>query len=238
MDVKERIRFCRDVKKEYRCGLPGHDGFTNKEYWSFLIVRLNTWSANTCLFKQSKKNKKMSTSIPSLSASYTGPSILPAKYTDPCSPLILEGPKLDVGTKYLIAVKELIIEWTDYQSEFSGCVHCEACEDPLLNSGWFLNDYADSNLEFNENDENGYKRLLRFVKPPGRKMTFVNIEKDELQFFPIDLQRCIPHVSYTSSVNKQTKGIVDLECEIRSLFDKNELLPIKNAHMTVEIIIK
>ena len=60
---------------------------------------------------------------------------------------------LDVGTKYRIAVKELIIEWTDYQSEFSGCIHCEACEDPLLNSEWFLNDYETSNIVFNENDQ-------------------------------------------------------------------------------------
>ena len=48
MDLKEKITLCRDVKKEIRKGdgqpgRPHRDEFTNKEYWSFSIVRLNTW---------------------------------------------------------------------------------------------------------------------------------------------------------------------------------------------------
>ena len=32
-----------------------------------------------------------------------------------------------LASKFYIAVKELIIEWKDCQSEFVGYVHCDAC---------------------------------------------------------------------------------------------------------------
>ena len=85
--------------------------------------------------------------------------------------------KVDVFTKlqsagfpegqYFIAVKELVIEWEDYQNEYSGYVECLQCENEVMKNmnserKWVncINGYINLNKD---------KQLLRFVKPPGRK---------------------------------------------------------------------
>lgn len=40
--------------------------------------------------------------------------------------------------KFHIAVKELIIEWNDYQAEVSGYIHCESCVDIVDQSYFYV----------------------------------------------------------------------------------------------------
>ena len=146
--------------------------------------------------------------------------------------------------KFYIAVKELIIEWKDYQTEASGYVHCECCSDPIYESDWFKHPTGSIN-EISEDEEykfeNNAKQLLRFVKSPGIRHTNIMLDKENLEFFPIDLKNCktvsiIEDVA-TSCNYLQVKREHHLECEIRPLFD-SEPLPIKSAHITVEIYLQ
>ena len=108
---------------------------------------------------------------------------------------------MDPTMKFHIAVKELIIEWQDYQAEVSGYIHCQSCED-LVDQSHFLThamkpenkqnssgkialytDIQDANLKDS-------KQILRFVKSPGLKTTHMKIEKENLEFFPIDMAQC------------------------------------------------
>ena len=139
--------------------------------------------------------------------------------------------------KFYIAVKELIIEWEDYQAEIAGYVHCEACEDLIDQSEWFNN--ADRNSEYKYENLNDAKQLLRFVKSPGLKTTNIKIQKADLEFFPIDLKRCkverITEEEMVANKSLQVRREHHLDCEIRPLFDGTQPLPIKYAHITVEI---
>ena len=144
--------------------------------------------------------------------------------------------------KFYIAVKELIIEWEDYQAEVAGYVYCQACEDPIDKSDWFNheNENSDENKYENPNDS---KQLLRFVKSPGLKTTSIKIGNEDLVFLPIELKNCEvksgnqeEYIDYSS--NKpylQVRREHHLDCEIRPLFDATQRLPIKHAHITVEI---
>ena len=149
--------------------------------------------------------------------------------------------------KFYIAVKELIIEWTDYQAEIAGYVHCEAREDLVDESEWF--NRADGN-ENKYQSSNDCKQLLRFVKSPGLRTTNIKIVKEDLEFFPIQLNRC--RVGSTTEEEKVSKvnGLKvlhvqrshDLDCEIKPLFDFEQplakALPIKHAHITVEMYLQ
>ena len=143
--------------------------------------------------------------------------------------------------KFYIAVQELIIEWLDYQTEASGYIYCHSCEDQIANSEWL--NHANKNSDgFQIKNDNDAKKLIRFVKQPGLKTTVIKIERKDLVFFPIDIDQC--GIVNTASNRQVFNAIMEvrnermLECEIRSLFDLNQVLPIKHAHITVEIIIK
>ena len=79
----------------------------------------------------------------------------------------------------------------------------------------------------------------------------MKIPENELFFLPIDLEKSESSVVKefrfcNINVNSKYKGRYgtltrrehEIVCEIKSLFDANEVLPIKKAHLTVEIIIK
>ena len=85
------------------------------------------------------------------------------------------GAKIFSDWKFHIAVKELIIEWEDYQAEIAGYVHCKACEDLIYQSEWFNH----HRLE----DHNDSKQLLRFVKSPGLKLQISGFRKMIFNFF-------------------------------------------------------
>ena len=93
-------------------------------------------------------------------------------------------------------------------------------------------------------NENEVKNLLTFVKSPGLKTTIIKIKKEDLEFFPIDISQCQivnlheKKIEGHNFVQLETRMEHKLECEIRSLFDVNEVLPIKHAHITVEIYVK
>ena len=148
----------------------------------------------------------------------------------------------NVGQKFF-AVKELIIEWEDYQAEIAGYVHCNAREDLIHQSDWFEkwskkidSENSDVNKSKNSNDA---KQLLRFVKSPGLKTTNIKIQKEDLEFFPIELKQCETKLEILEEIvvgkSLQVRREHQLDCEIRPLFDKKQPLPIKYAHITVEI---
>ena len=139
--------------------------------------------------------------------------------------------------KFFIAVKELIIEWKDYQAEVAAYVHCNACDDVMDQSQWFNR----PNKEENQNDS---RQLIRFVKSPGLKTTNIKIDKEQLDFFPIQLEKCsvvskiFDEIKLHKGKNLQIRREHELKCEIRSLFDDKQSLPIKHAHITVEIYLQ
>ena len=146
------------------------------------------------------------------------------------------------GKNYFIAVKELIIEWQDYQNEFTGFVYCSASLDSMRDT-WIENifqppkhrkDLPKPHLM----QKNNFKQLLHFVKPPGRKTISIKIPVDEMQYSQIDLRKCRASFSSTMMGRAWTVKRFTLQCELKSLFDENEILPIEKAHMTVEIVIK
>lgn len=139
----------------------------------------------------------------------------------------------DLASKFYIAVKELIIEWKECQSEFVGYVHCDACfETTDL-------DYEPVWLTTHSEKDEEYVKLARFVKEPGRKITFLEIEKSDMNFFPIKLWPIASEMKCHDFTGRETnQKYCPLEVEIRSFFDENEILPIKHAHITVEIIVK
>ena len=86
---------------------------------------------------------------------------------------------------FYIAIKELIIEWQDYQTEVCGYIYCRGCEDQIAKSEWL--DHLNRIRDTNENDA---KKLLCFVKSPGLKTTVMKIQNDDLEFFPVRITRC------------------------------------------------
>ena len=144
-----------------------------------------------------------------------------------------------VGFSFYIAVKELIIEWEDYQTEVSGYVHCKSCLDLYEESDLFHHVKAES-IGDGYKIENNAKQLLRFVKSPGLRNTNIRINEEDLEFSPIDLNHC-DTVSIREQVDSYRNLTVRrehrLECELRPLFD-NEPLPIKHAHITVEFYLQ
>ena len=140
--------------------------------------------------------------------------------------------------KFYIAVKELIIEWEDYQAEVAGYIHCEACEDLIDKSGLFNNPIEKSDEKKYENPCDS-KQLLRFVKSPGLRTTHIKIGNEDMAFLPIELKKCkeksIIEEEYKSWDRFYVKREHQLDCEIRPLFDPTQRLPIKYAHFTVEI---
>ena len=149
------------------------------------------------------------------------------------------------GKNYFVAVKELIIEWEDYQNEFAGFVYCSSASDNAGYESWIHpvtncqppNHRTDLPRPHAMQKEN-FKQLLHFVKPPGRKTTFVKIPTDEMQYSQIDLRKCSRSFFSTASGRAWALLRCTLQCELKSLFAEKEILPIGNAHMTVEIVIK
>ena len=155
------------------------------------------------------------------------------------------GAKIFSDWKFYIAVKELIIEWEDYQAEIAGYVHCKACEDLIDQSEWFNHYSENSDIENSDTkrleNPNDSKQLLRFVKSPGLKTTNIKVQKEDLQFFPVNLKQCgvesVVEEEIVVGKSLQVRREHRLDCEIRPLFD-NQQLPIANAHITVEIYLQ
>ena len=89
-------------------------------------------------------------------------------------------------TKMGIAVKELVIEWDDYQTEACGYIQCDGIQDP-----------TEYSLDMNgslERDQSNRKpgqnmiQLLRFVKKPGLKTTFIQIASENMNFLTLDMK--------------------------------------------------
>ena len=142
---------------------------------------------------------------------------------------------------FYIAVKELTIEWPDYQTEVTGYIYCKACTDLIDSSPWYEHI---TEHPWPQPPRNETKELLRFVKSPGLRTTNIKINKEDLEFFPIKLNQCEILNKRFYSGDKiddflQMRREHQLECEIRPLFDhKKQILLIKNAHITVEIYLK
>ena len=143
--------------------------------------------------------------------------------------------------KFYIAVKELIIEWQDYQTEVFGYIYCPSCYDQIAECKWLNHaNKSDGFPTIKIDNDNDAKQLIRFVKQPGLKSTVKIVDKNDLIFFPIDIEKCeaVNTVHNENNNALETRKEHKLECEIRPLFGKKEILPIKNAHITVEIILK
>ena len=90
------------------------------------------------------------------------------------------------------------------------------------------------------------------MKLPGQKTTCVKIPQQELNYIPINMKQThkttlVREFKFTENCvqsgkqyhpGKLTRREHEIDCEIKSLFDESEILPIKKAHLTVEIIIK
>ena len=150
--------------------------------------------------------------------------------------------KVDVFTKlypagfpegqYFIAVKELVIEWEDYQNEYCGYVECLQCECEVMKNMNSERKWVNcitatpSYIDLNKD-----KQLLRFVKPPGRKNTFIHIPNEEEAYYGLKLDK------RSTPFGNKRRRLHEIQCAIRPMFDENEVLPIKYAHITVEIMI-
>ena len=134
-------------------------------------------------------------------------------------------------TNYCIAVKELVIDWDDYRTEVCGYVQCDGVQDI---SNFTLN--MEGSLKKSRPDEyQNKKQLLRFVKKPGLRTSFIQIPQEKMIFHALDLrdvkQTFEQEIRETNYIRRKHEIILHL----KSLFDENEILPIKNAHITVEI---
>ena len=136
------------------------------------------------------------------------------------------------GGQYYIAVKELVIEWEDYQNEYCGYVECLQCEWEVLKNmnseGKWVNciqGYIDLNKD---------KQLLRFAKPPGIKNTFIHIPNEEEAYYGLDLPLTVRGCLRGNGLQHE---LHEIQCAIKPMFDESEVLPIKYAHITVVIMI-
>lgn len=192
-----------------------HEADNDKLYWRLPIARLHSGKRKTGLLPPEQRK------------------FWPAF----CSNGQMKTGELSVNehSKFRIAVRDIIIEWEDYQAEFCGYIYCSACDDQVERSAWLSHVRNDSD-DSKEKNENESKQLLRFGKSPGRKTTIVKIETNDLKFHCIDLNQCLVLTKGECRVAVRREHY--LECEIRSLFDENEILPIKNALITVEIYVE
>ena len=129
---------------------------------------------------------------------------------------------------YSLAVKELIIEWDNYQTENCGYIHCDAIEDVISQNARSYHTKVDEDRKREQN----MKELLRFIKSPGRKLSFIQIPTNELHFVSLDMKKFKTQRTdryRTDSFNHE------VEISLKPLFDTNVVLPIKHAHITVEI---
>ena len=136
-------------------------------------------------------------------------------------------------TKLAIAVKELVIEWDDYQTEACGYIQCKGIQDP---TEYYLN--MNGSLEKDQSNRKPGQnmiQLLRFVKKPGLKTTFIQIASENMDFLRLNMTLFPQHFRSTHESDNKLMRIDDIKLHLRSLFDENEILPIKNAHITVEI---
>ena len=142
--------------------------------------------------------------------------------------------------QYLIRIKELIIEWEDYQNE--QCAYIE-CLQVMHSDNIFKKLPWISQVDNQPDIKHG--QLIRFVKPPGRKVTFIRNE-DEMLFwldFPRSTGDFVQNIDREYETEREgctlTKSVCErkheLLCSIKPMFDANKILPIKNAHLTVLI---
>ena len=138
-------------------------------------------------------------------------------------------------TKIAIAVKELVIEWDDYQIEACGYIQCDGVQD-LTEYFLNMNGLLERHPAGRKSGQN-MVQLLRFVKKPGLKTTFIQIAKENMNFQILDM-KLFPSFSsegFSSESDNRLVRIDDIKLQLKSLFDENAILPIKNAHITVEI---
>ena len=140
------------------------------------------------------------------------------------------------GSQYFIAVKELIIEWEDTtrNREICGYIECFQCENSI-SENWNMQRKWVPYIAQHIRDKYEDSQLLRFAKPLGKQTTFLNIENEK--FFGLELH-CKNGTQRHFGTEAQPEWLHEIQCAIKPMFDENEVLPIKNAHITVEIIIK
>ena len=120
----------------------------------------------------------------------------------------------------------------DYQTEACGYIQCDGIQDP---TEYYLN--MNGSLEKDQNHRKPGQnmiQLLRFVKKPGLKTTFIQIASEDMNFLTLDMKLIRIHFADLRHSNKFVRTD-DIKLRLHSLFDDNEILPIKNAHITVEI---
>ena len=101
--------------------------------------------------------------------------------------------------KCSIAVKELIIEWEDYQTEACCFVQCDWIKDQR--------DYefdVNGSLIMDESRPKFMKPLLRFVKTPGLKTTFIQIPDEQIIFHSLTLNELSSFYAMDFDEIKQT----------------------------------
>ena len=240
-EIKGRITISRYAKKET---LKKPQGFETR--WYLWITQL--YSGVRYFEGEFKKEPVGSKEMYSVRYIYDSEKTIHPIHTSSFPRNPERGAKIFTDWKFYIAVKELIIEWEDYQAEIAGYIHCNARGDLIHQSEWFKK-WLDSENSDNENvgrhkyeTPNDAKQLLRFVKSPGLKTTDIKIQKEDLEFFPIKLKQCETEMEILEEIvvgkSLQVRREHQLDCEIRPLFDKKQPLPIKYAHITVEIYLQ
>ena len=139
---------------------------------------------------------------------------------------------------YDIAVKELIIEWDDkfILTEVCGYVQCDGVQD-LINQTLDM----EGSLKKTRSDEyqtQNKKQLWRFVKKAGLKTSFIQIPKEKMTFYTLDLRdvkQTFEEELREEGFNRYIRRQHEIILHLKSLLDDNEILPIKKAHITVEI---
>ena len=105
---------------------------------------------------------------------------------------------------------------------------------------WIETPFGAPNVDIPEphpRQKSHFQQILQFVKPPGRKITYIKVTTEQLLYVPIDLHKCRMVMMMRGGGRSYSVRRHELRCELKSLFGENEL-QIKHAHMTVEVIIK
>ena len=154
--------------------------------------------------------------------------------------------------KFHIAVKELIIEWEDYQAEFAGYVHCKACEDLIDQSEWFNHNSENSDIEKNSHWKFWHKQFRKskcfkptasFCEITGSKNYKYQDSERKSSIFPVNLKQCRVESVIEEEIvvgnSLQVRREHRLNFQIRPRFYMNsQPLLIKHAHITVEIYLQ
>ena len=76
------------------------------------------------------------------------------------------------------------------------------------------------------------------MKKAGLKTSFIQIPKEKMTFYTLDLRdvkQTFEEELREEGFNRYIRRQHEIILHLKSLFDDNEILPIKKAHITVEI---